>query len=100
RLKPNDARTEFYLALTYEGLGRASEAIGRYERVLKLTQESGASDLSADVLVAYARLLFTLGHFEKSENLIDRALGLDRDLRDAQYEKGRLRLERRDASSA
>jgi len=100
RLKPGDARTEFYLALTYDGLGLAREAIGKYEIVLQLAKEGGASDLSADALVAYARLLFTLGRFDESEKLIDRALEIDRDMREARYEKGRLRLERRDANGA
>ncbi len=100
RLNPGDARTEFYLALTYDGLGRAGEAIGKYERAIKLAKESGASGLSADALVAYARLLFALGRFDESEKLIDSALDIDRGLRDAFYEKGRLRLERRDANGA
>jgi len=97
-LKPGDARTEFYLALTSEGLGRSGDAIAAYERALKL--EKANSSQLADVLVAYARLLFTLGRFDESERLIDRALAVERDSRDAQYEKGRLRLERRDYAAA
>src|SRR5262245_6089231 len=98
RLKPGDARTEFYLALTYDGLGLAREAIGKYERVLQLAKED--VDLTADALVAYARLLFALGRFDESERLIDRALDIDGNMREARYEKGRLRLERRDANGA
>lgn len=100
RLKSNDARAEFYLALTYDGLGRVGEAIGKYEHAIKLAKDSKASDLSADAMVAYARLLFTLGRYGESEKLIDQALDIDRNLRDAHYEKGRLRLERRDAAGA
>ncbi len=98
RLKPDDARTQFYLALTFEGLGRTGDAIAGYERALKLDRENGAQ--LADTLVAYARLLFMLGRYDESEKLIDRALDVEGDLRDAQYEKGLLRLERRDYEAA
>jgi tetratricopeptide (TPR) repeat protein len=98
KLQPGDARTEFYLALTLEGLGRSDDAIKAYERTLKL--EKANSSQLADVLVAYARLLFTLGRFDESERLIDRALAIERDSRDSQYEKGRLRFERRDYAAA
>jgi tetratricopeptide (TPR) repeat protein len=94
RLKPDDARTQFYLALTLEGLGRAGDAIAGYERALKPDKENGAQ--LADTLVAYARLLFTLGRHDESEKLIDRALVVEGGSRDAHYEKGRLRFERRD----
>jgi tetratricopeptide (TPR) repeat protein len=99
-LRPGDARTEFYLALTYDGMGRVQEAIDKYEAAFKFAEGGKDSDLIADTLVAYARLLFTLGQFDKSERLIDRALGINPNLRDAQYEKGRLRLEMRDADGA
>ncbi|MGH9840960.1 MAG: tetratricopeptide repeat protein, partial [Blastocatellia bacterium] len=98
RLKPDDARAQFYLALTLEGLGRTGDAIVRYEGALKLDKENGAQ--LADTLVAYARLLFTLGRYDESEKLIDRALAVEGDSRDAQYEKGRLRLERHDYAAA
>jgi len=98
RLQPDDARTQFYLALTFEGLGRTDDAIAGYERALKLNKAGGAQ--LADTLVAYARLLFTLGRYDESEGLIDRALVIEPAARDVQYEKGRLRLERRDFAAA
>lgn len=98
RLQADDARAHFYLALTYEALGRVPEALASYEQSLRRAQ-SGGADL-ADTLVAYARLLFTLGRYDESEKLIDRALSVERDGRDAHYEKGRLRLERRDYAAA
>jgi tetratricopeptide (TPR) repeat protein len=97
-LKPEHVNTQFYLALTFEGLGRSDDAIGVYERGLKLGQ--GSSPQVADMLVSYGRLLFTLGRFDDSERLIDKALSARPDLRDAQYEKGRLRFERRDYAGA
>ena len=93
QLKPDDARTHFYLALTLDALARADDAIASYEQSLKLEKNGGA--ILADTLVAYARLLFTLGRYGESETLIDRALAAAPDSRDARYEKGRLLLERR-----
>jgi tetratricopeptide (TPR) repeat protein len=93
QLKPDDARTHFYLALTLEALARADDAIASYEQSLKLEKNGG--EILADTLVAYARLLFTLGRYDQSETLIDRALAAAPDSRDAQYEKGRLLFERR-----
>jgi tetratricopeptide (TPR) repeat protein len=93
QLKPDGARTHFYLALTLEALARADDAIASYEESLKLEKNGGA--ILAETLVAYARLLFTLGRYGESEALIDRALAAAPDSRDAQYEKGRLLFERR-----
>ncbi len=96
RLKSDHAGAQFYLALTYEGLGRTDDAISAYERGLKLQK----AEQLPDMLVAYGRLLFTLGRYDDSEKLIDRAIFAKPDLCDAQYEKGRLRFERRDYASA
>ncbi|HEU0183827.1 MAG TPA: tetratricopeptide repeat protein [Blastocatellia bacterium] len=93
QLKPDDARTHFYIALTLEALARVDDAVASYEQSLKLEKDGGA--ILADTLVAYARLLFTLGRYSESEALIDRALAAAPDSRDAQYEKGRLSFERR-----
>lgn len=102
RLQPTDARTHFYLALTYEALGRTDEAIAGYEQALKLEKTGGAAlpETLGDTLVAYARLLFTLGRFAESEKLIDRALLAEAGSRDAQYEKGRLLFERQNYADA
>jgi tetratricopeptide (TPR) repeat protein len=93
KLKPDNARTHFFLALTLEALARVNEAIASYEQSLKVEKNGGG--ILADTLVAYGRLLFTLGRFGESETLIDRALAAAADSRDAQYEKGRLLFERR-----
>jgi protein O-GlcNAc transferase len=95
-LKPDHADAQFYLALTFEGLGRTDDAISAYERGLKMRRE----EQLADMLVAYGRLLFKLGRFGDSEKLIDRAITAKPDLRDAQYEKGRLRFAQHDYASA
>jgi tetratricopeptide (TPR) repeat protein len=87
-LDASSSRTHFYLALTHEGLANADLAIQMYERALSLAGSSGKAD--TDVLIAYARLLFTLGQYSKSIGLVDQALVLEPDSRDAHYERGRL----------
>jgi tetratricopeptide (TPR) repeat protein len=87
-LDGSSSRTHFYLALTHEGLANADLAIQMYERALSLAGSSGKAD--TDVLIAYARLLFTLGQYSKSIGLVDQALVLEPDSRDAHYERGRL----------
>jgi tetratricopeptide (TPR) repeat protein len=87
-LDPSSSRTHFYLALTHEGLANADLAIQMYERALSLSRTSAKAD--TDILIAYARLLFTLGQYSKSMPLVDQALVLEPDSRDAHYERGRL----------
>ena len=93
QLMPDNARTHFFLALTLEALARLDDAIASYEQSLKLEKNGG--EILADTLVAYARLLFTLGRYGESETLIGRALIAAPDSRDVNYEKGRLLYERR-----
>jgi tetratricopeptide (TPR) repeat protein len=90
-LDPSGSRTHFYLALTHEGLANADHAIQMYERALSLAGSSGKAD--TDILIAYARLLFTLGQYSKSMALVDQALVLEPDSRDAHYERGRLQFQ-------
>jgi tetratricopeptide (TPR) repeat protein len=97
-LDPASSRTHFYLALTHEGLGAADPAIAMYGRARTLALEAGTPDL--DVLVAYARLLFTLGRYEESLGLVEEALAADPGSRDAHYERGRLALEGGDFARA
>ena len=98
KLNPADPRPVFYLAMTQEALGRAEAAIPLYDEALQLDALAGKQQ--PDTLVAYARLLYTLGQLEKSEELIQRAVRLDINSRDAQYEMGRLLYEKRDYQGA
>ena len=93
-LDPSSSRTHFYLALTHEGLANADLAIQMYERALSLAGSSGKAD--TDVLIAYARLLFTLGQYSKSMALVDQALVVEPDSRDAHYERGTASLSSRE----
>ena len=86
-----NSRTYFYLALTHEGLANASMAIQLYEKAIALDREKKTPDL--DTLIAFARLLFSLGQYEKCLSLVEQALSLDSKSRDAHYERGRLYLQ-------
>jgi len=93
-----NSRTYFYLALTHEGLANASMAVELYEKAIALDREKKTPDL--DTLIAFARLLFSLGQYEKCLPLVEQALSLDSKSRDAHYERGRLCLQAGDFESA
>lgn len=97
-MEPGNPRAMFYLAMTKEGLGQGREAIPLYEETLRL--EAVQRQPQVDTLVAYARLMYVLGEYEKSEDLAHTALKLDVNSRDVQYELGRLFYEKRDYSAA
>src|SRR5262245_14164133 len=90
-LDESNSRTHFYLALTHEGLANVPVAIQLYERAIALDREKKTPDL--DTLIAFARLLFGLGQYEKCLSLVEQALRLDSKSRDAHYERGRLYLQ-------
>ena len=98
RLNPEDARAYFYLAMSQEGLGRAEEALALYQQAAALEAKQGKPQ--ADTLVAYARLLFTLGRLDGCAKWIERALAIDPNSRDAHYEQGRLHFENGDFTAA
>jgi tetratricopeptide (TPR) repeat protein len=97
-LDESSSRTYFYLALTHEGLANASMAIQLYEKAIALDREKKTPDL--DTLIAFARLLFSLGQYEKCLSLVEQALSLDSKSRDAHYERGRLYLQAGDFERA
>ena len=97
QLKSDDARVLFYLAMTYEGLARSDDALRYYEQAT--AAESTQGRVSPDTLVAYGRLLFSLGRFSDAEQKIRAALAIEQS-RDAHYELGRLRLQARDYPGA
>lgn len=90
----NDARVVMYEALTEEGLNQTAAAMAHYERALKLDPKG------VDERVAYARLLFALGRFDRAEALVDEALKIAPQTADALYEKGRCLLERGEFAKA
>ena len=97
-LKPDDARTHFYLALSQEGVANPTEATKLYLRTIEL--ESAGGKPQADTHVAYGRLLFVQGDLNASAKQIARALQLDPNSRDAHYELGRIHFENAEWSKA
>jgi tetratricopeptide (TPR) repeat protein len=91
-LKPDDSRTHFYLALSYEGVAKPAEAAKLYQRTIEL--EATQRKPLADTHVAYGRLLFAQGDMSASAKQIARAIELEPKSRDAHYEQGRLYFEK------
>ena len=74
----------FYLAMTQEALGDWTKALDFYQQAENLSPEK--SPQSASILVAYGRLLFSMGRFKDSIEKDRRAIEEDADSRDAHYE--------------
>ena len=98
RLNPRDPRAALYLGLTHESLGRTDAAIASYEEAIRLEAASGK--VQADTLLTYGRLLLLLGRLEDCAKLIDRALRLEPNSRDAHYERARLLLKQGEPAAA
>ncbi len=98
QLNRRDPRPVLYLGLTEESLGNTSAAIGLYQEAIRLEEAAGKPQ--TDTLLAYSRLLLLLGRLAECGKLIDRALKLEPDSRDAHYERARLLLKQGDAAGA
>jgi tetratricopeptide (TPR) repeat protein len=98
QLNRRDPRTALYLALTEESLGDTAAAERLYREAIRL--EEAAGKVQTDTLLAYGRSLLLLGRLEESARLIERALKLEPDSRDAHYERARLLLKQGDAAGA
>jgi tetratricopeptide (TPR) repeat protein len=97
-LDPKDARPALYLGLTHESLGHTERAAAFYQEAIRL--ERASDKLQADTLLTYARLLLLLDRIDECEELIDEALKLNPDSRDARYEHARLLLNKGDTRGA
>ena len=89
-LAPEDPLPDFYLALAHDGLGQPNEACEFYEKAEALSPRPDAQ--RAEILVAYSRLLTSLGRYTESMGKIDLALAAQDLSRDAHYEKAKLLL--------
>lgn len=87
-LDPAAPLPNFYLALSHEGLGEADQALRFYEKAESLSPNKDAQ--RAEILVAYSRLLASLGRYPESMQKIDLALEAQDLSRDAHYEKAKL----------
>jgi len=87
-LSPKDPMPPFYLAMTKEALGDAPAALQLYEEATALASDSETTQ-TASILVAYGRLLYSLGRFQESIAKDQLAIEADGQSRDAFYEKAK-----------
>lgn len=83
-LSPKSPLPVFYLAMTHEALGDASQASNLYQQAENLSLQK--SPQSASILVAYGRFLLSLGRSQDSIEKDRRAIEEDPELREAHYE--------------
>lgn len=86
-LSPKDPMPYFYLAMSKEALGDAPAALQLYEQAAALSPEKDPQ--AASILVAYGRLLYSLGRYDESLTQNDLAITADNQSRDAFYEKAK-----------
>lgn len=87
-LDPGAPLPDFYLGLSHDGLGEAKEALDFYGKAEALSPNNDAQ--RAEILVAFSRLLSSLGRYQESMQKIDLALNAQDLSRDAHYEKAKL----------
>jgi tetratricopeptide (TPR) repeat protein len=83
KLSPNSPLPVFYLAMTYEALGDHDKALDLYEQAENLSPQK--SPQSAEIAVAYGRLLVSLGRTRDGMEKERRAIAIDPKSRDAHY---------------
>ena len=83
-LSPESPLPVFYLAMTHEAMGDATQASDLYQQAENLSAEK--SPQSAEILVAYGRFLLSLGRTEEGIGKIRRAIEIDPKSREAHYE--------------
>ena len=98
KMNPKDARTALYLGLTYESLGDTGRAISSYQDAVRIEEAAGKPQ--TETLLTYARLLLLLDRFEDCAKVVDRAVRLDPNSREARFERVRLLLKQGDAAAA
>ena len=83
KLSPNSPLPAFYLAMTHEALGDQNKALELYQQAENLSPQ--ISPESAEIAVAYGRLLVSLGRTQDAIEKERRAIGIDPKSRDAHY---------------
>lgn len=83
-LSPKSPLPVFYLAMTYEALGDETNALELYRRAEILLPER--SVLKAEILVAHARCLLSLGRTQDGVEMARQSVEIDSESRDAHYE--------------
>ena len=83
KLSPNSPLPAFYLAMTHEALADQNKALELYEQAENLSPQ--ISPQSAEIDVAYGRLLVCLGRTQDGIEKERRVIGIDPKSRDAHY---------------
>ena len=83
KLSPNSPLPVFYLAMTHEALGNHSKALELYQQAENLSPQ--ISPQTAEIAVAYGRLLVSLGRNQDGMEKERRAIEIDPKARDAHY---------------
>lgn len=83
KLSPNSPLPVFYLAMTHEALGDHNKALELYQQAENLSPQTSAE--SAEIAVAYGRLLVSLGRTQDGIEKERRAIAIDPKSRDAHY---------------
>jgi tetratricopeptide (TPR) repeat protein len=83
RLAPNSPLPVFYLAMTHEALRDPNKALELYQQAENLSPQT--SPQSAEIAVAYGRLLGFLGRTQEGMEKERRAIVIDPKSRDAHY---------------
>ena len=83
KLSPNSPLPAFYLAMTHEALGNQSKALELYQQAENLSPQK--SPQTAEIAVAYGRLLVSQGRAQDGIEKERRAIEIDPKSRDAHY---------------
>jgi tetratricopeptide (TPR) repeat protein len=83
KLSPDSPLPVFYLAMTYEALRDDDKAVELYQQAENLSPQ--ASPQTAEIAVAYGRLLVSLGRTKDGMEKERRAIAIDPRSRDAHY---------------
>ena len=83
KLSPNSPLPVFYLAMTHQALGDPNKALELYQQAQNLSPQTSLQ--SAEIAVAYGRLLVFLGRTQDGMEKERRAIGIDPKSRDAHY---------------
>ena len=83
KLSPKSPLPVFYLAMTHEAMGDHNQALELYQQAENLSPQT--SPQSAEIAVAYGRLLVSLGRTQDGMEKERRAIVIDPKSRDAHY---------------
>jgi tetratricopeptide (TPR) repeat protein len=83
KLSPDSPLPAFYLAMTHEALGDQNKALELYQQAELLSPQTSAQ--SAEIAVAYGRLLVSLGRTQEGIEKERRAIRIDPKTRDAHF---------------